>query len=106
MTKLDKIQVFFKKSGQSMASLVKVPLMSGRPSAKSGDVKDTIIVMGNGPSLRTAMEEDMDVLMKYPRLAVNLSALTPDFACLKPQYYILADIAFFLKNKTGKVPAL
>ena len=104
---LDKIQGFFKRAGQSLAWMVKVPLMSGMPSPKSsaGD-RGTVIVMGNGPSLRTAMEEDMAVLMKYPRLAVNLSALTPDFPALRPQYYILADIAFFLKNKTGKVPAL
>ena len=62
--------------------------------------------MGNGPSLREAMEQDRDVLMSYPRLAVNLSALTPDFRDLRPDYYILADIAFFLKEKTGKVPQL
>lgn len=89
-----------------MASLVKIPLMSGRPSPRVRGEKGTIIIMGNGPSLRTAIEQDWDTLMRYPRLAVNLSALTPDFIKLRPQYYILADIAFFLKNKTGKVPEL
>lgn len=103
---VDKISTQFKKFGQSLATLVKIPLMSGRPSPRVRENKDTIIVMGNGPSLRAAIEQDWDALMRYPRLAVNLSALTPDFARLRPQYYILADIAFFLKNKTGKVPAL
>lgn len=92
--------------GATLASFIKIPIMSRRPSPKSRDRKDTIIIMGNGPSLRDAMEQDRDVLMSYPRLAVNLSALTPDFRDLRPDYYILADIAFFLKEKTGKVPQL
>lgn len=103
---LNKIQSAAGKLGASLASFIKIPIMSRRPSPKSRDRKDTIIIMGNGPSLRDAMEQDRDVLMSYPRLAVNLSALTPDFRDLRPDYYILADIAFFLKEKTGKVPQL
>ncbi len=103
---LTKIQSFLKKLSQTAATLIKIPLMSGCPSKPSKEKRGTIIIMGNGPSLRTAIEEDLEVLMSHPRLAVNLSALTPDFKTLRPDYYILADIAFFLKNKTGKVPAL
>lgn len=106
MKTLEKIQRGFSAAGASLASLIKVVLMSRRPTPKCSDTKDTIIIMGNGPSLRDAMEQHMDVLMRYPRLAVNLSALAPEFRTLKPDYYILADIAFFLKEKTGKVPAL
>lgn len=106
MNSLEKIQKAGKQLSDSLASLVKIALMSRRPSPRCSDSKDTIIIMGNGPSLRDAMQNDMDVLMKYPRLAVNLSALAPEFRSLRPQYYILADIAFFLKDKTGKVPAL
>ena len=103
---LNKIQSASGKLGATLASFIKIPIVSRRPSPKSRDLKDTIIIMGNGPSLRDAMEQDRDVLMAYPRLAVNLSALTPDFRDLRPDYYILADIAFFLKEKTGKVPQL
>ena len=103
---LNKIQSASGKLGATLASFIKIPIMSRRPSPKSRDRKDTIIIMGNGPSLRDAMEQDRDVLMAYPRLAVSLSALTPDFRDLRPDYYILADIAFFLKEKTGKVPQL
>ena len=103
---LNKIQSASGKLGATLASFIKIPIMSRRPSPKSRDRKDTIIIMGNGPSLRDATEQDRDVLMAYPRLAVNLSALTPDFRDLRPDYYILADIAFFLKEKTGKVPQL
>lgn len=106
MKTVDKIQNALGKTGASLASLVKIALISGRPSPRSRDKKDTIIIMGNGPSLRDAMQNDLGVLMAYPRMAVNLSALAPEFHKLRPDYYILADIAFFLKEKTGKVPAL
>lgn len=106
MKTIDKIQKGMGQLGATLASLVKIPLMSRRPSSRSCEEKGTIIVMGNGPSLRDAMTDHHDVLMAYPRLAVNLSALAPEFRELRPDYYILADIAFFLKEKTGKVPAL
>lgn len=106
MKMLEKIQRLMSQTAASAATLLKLPLMSRRPSPRSHERRDTIIIMGNGPSLRDAMREDMDVLMAFPRLAVNLSALAPEFTTLRPDYYILADIAFFLKEKTGKVPAL
>ncbi len=101
------IQNFISRLGASAASIVKIPLMSGKPSPRNAAPREqTAIVMGNGPSLRDAIENHRDFIMAHPRLAVNLSALTPDFRDLRPQFYILADIAFFLKEKTGKVPAL
>lgn len=103
---LEKIQNAASVATASLASIAKIALMSGRPSPRSKDRKDTIIIMGNGPSLGTAMKENPEILAAYPRMAVNLSALAPEFTTLRPQYYILADIAFFLKEKTGKVPAL
>lgn len=106
MKTLEKIQKGLGTAAATLATFVKIALMSRRPTPRSRDVKDTIIIMGNGPSLRDAMENDMEVLMAYPRMAVNFSALAPAFRRLCPQYYILADIAFFMKNKTGNVPAL
>lgn len=103
---LEKIQKGMGQTAASLASLLKIALMSHRPTKRSEERHDTIIIMGNGPSLRDAMEHDMDVLTSYPRLAVNFSALTPDFRKLRPDYYILADIAFFMKEKRGNVPAL
>ena len=103
---LEKIQRGAGTCVDTIASLLKVPLMSGKASPALPAREDTVIIMGNGPSLRDAIENDFDILMAHPRLAVNLSALAPDFRRLKPDYYLLADIAFFLKKKTGKVPQL
>ena len=85
MKTLDRIRQAASKTGATLASFIKVALMSRRPSPRSRENRDTIIIMGNGPSLRYAMEHDMDVLLSYPRLAVNLSALAPEFRTLRPQ---------------------
>lgn len=106
MKTLEKIKEGLSKTTDSIASYLKVALMSRRPTPRSKPREGTVIVMGNGPSLREAMEKQGDVLKKYPKIAVNFSALTPDFLTLHPEYYILADIAFFLSEKSGKVPEL
>lgn len=106
MAVLDKLQNMVSGAADTVASLIKIPLMSGRPSPRIGTDRGTVIVMGNGPSLKEAMVMHREVLERTPKLAVNLSALTPDFRVLQPEYYLLADIAFFLKEKTGNVPKL
>ena len=106
MKALEKLQRQMANAVNSVATLVKISLMSGRPSPKAGERKGTIIIMGNGPSLRDAIDNNIEILQTVPTMAVNLSALAPEFRLLKPEYYILADIAFFVKNKSGKVPAL
>lgn len=106
MAVLDKLQNMVSGAADTVASLIKIPLMSGRPSPRTGTDRGTVIVMGNGPSLKEAMVMHREVLERTPKLAVNLSALTPDFRVLQPEYYLLADIAFFLKEKTGNVPKL
>lgn len=103
---VDKIQKAVSAATATLASLVKMALWSRRPSPRARGARDTIIIMGNGPSLRDAIDNNLETLKAFPRMAVNLSALAPEFTELRPDYYILADIAFFLKEKTGKVPAL
>lgn len=103
---LDSIQRGCAAFADSAASLIKIPLMSRRPSPAMPPRAGSVIVMGNGPSLRDAIDNHRDLLMSHPRLAVNFSALTPEFRDLKPDFYILADVIFFAKEKTGKVPQL
>lgn len=107
MSIADTLHSGVKKLVDTAASFVKIPIMSGIPSKPTKGIdRGTAIIMGNGPSLKTAIAEDRQVLLSFPRLAVNLSMLTPEIRQLKPDYYLLADIAFFVKNKSGKVPAL
>ncbi len=51
--------------------------------------------MGNGPSLRQAIDHHLECLQSHPTLAVNFAANTPEFFTLRPRYYVLADPHFF-----------
>ncbi len=56
---------------------------------------ESIIIMGNGPSLADTISDHRDILLSHPLLAVNFAANTPEFFFLKPCYYVLADPYFF-----------
>lgn len=88
---------FFDRLGCTLKSIVKVVLQSRRTSQfprahKSGD---KIVVLGNGPSLRTTIEDYGKRIKELPSVAVNFMANTPEFAELRPDYYVLADPHFF-----------
>lgn len=93
---LDSISSFVSKMGSSLASLVKVALLSKGASASSLEGKGKeLVIMGNGPSLRKTIDEEFDWLVSHDLMAVNFAALSPEFFRLRPKYYILADGHFF-----------
>ena len=97
----DKIQNTISKITSSAASLMKVALMSRGISPKATEkIGKSIVVMGNGPSLRQTIDNDMEWLCSHDLMAVNFAANTPDFFNLRPHYYILADGHFFSGNAT------
>lgn len=61
-----------------------------------------LIILGNGPSLRTNLDNDLDLLRSADTLAVNFAANTPEFSDIQPTYYLLADPHFF--DKAGEDP--
>ena len=61
-----------------------------------------LIILGNGPSLRTNLDNDLDLLRSADTLAVNFAANTPEFSEIQPTYYLLADPHFF--DKAGEDP--
>lgn len=85
----------------SVASLGKVMLLSGRPSAKGEPKAETLIIMGNGPSLRDTMARHGGMLKRYHTLAVNFAANAPEFRELRPRLYVLADPHFFKTDADG-----
>lgn len=98
---LEKIQHAITSAAASVATLCKVVLMSRHPSRvssslSSSDEEESIIIMGNGPSLRGVLDDHADALQKHPLMAVNFAANAPEFFKLKPEYYVLADGHFFL----------
>lgn len=94
--KSDDLSSFISKLGQSVASVLKVALMSKGASSSSEEGKGKeLVVMGNGPSLRKTIDDEFDWLVAHDLMAVNFAALSPEFFRLRPKYYILADGHFF-----------
>lgn len=90
---------FLSKLGATLKSIVKVSITpKGRMEASA--VAGPLIILGNGPSLRKNIEEDMDLLRHTDCLAVNFAANSPEFRQIKPKYYLLADPHFFEKAST------
>lgn len=94
--KAEGIAGIIKKTGASVASLLKVLLMSKGVSGQDDEGKGrTLVILGNGPSLRQTIDDDYDRLVTHDLMSVNFAALSPEFFRLRPRYYLLADGHFF-----------
>lgn len=94
--------MLIKKISDSIASFGKVILISRKPAA-AGDLKEgSLVIMGNGPSLRETIEQNGDVLAKSKTLAVNFAANADAYRLLRPAIYVLADPHFFKVDTDGK----
>ncbi len=86
----------------ALASYGKVMLLSKRPSPAGNPKDESLIIMGNGPSLRETIAKHSDILKKSKTLAVNFAANAETFFELKPSIYVLADPHFFKMESDGK----
>lgn len=83
---------------QSFLSVVKILLQSGHVGKPQKTCKyDEIVVLGNGPSLRPLIENKRAFLDGKSLLAVNYAVLSDYYVELKPDYYLVADPAFFFQ---------
>lgn len=92
-----------------MKKLVKTALTIGKVMLKSRSCgkrakekrHSTLIVMGNGPSLRNTLEDFRESLAANDLMAVNFAANTPEFFELRPSHYVIADPHFFETPELG-----
>lgn len=90
-----------------LLSLGKVLLKSGLPSpAPQSSPERDLIIMGNGPSLRSFLNSDPAIYAECDLMAVNFAAITPEFFTLRPHLYILADPHFFKKDNADTKVAI
>lgn len=103
MSKLDKIQSALRNCGASLASIVKISLMS-RPVCKPRKGRQTreLVVLGNGPSLAQTLADERGWLKNRDLMAVNFAANSDEFRRLMPRYYVLADPHFFTGESTDQ----
>lgn len=103
MKRLEKLKAAVSQGMDSAASLLKTAILSRRPSPASAATERTLVVMGNGPSLRDAIDSHSALLRRHSLLSVNFAPLTPDFFALRPDIHLLADGIFFAEPKQGNV---
>lgn len=91
-------------SAKSVAKLV----LQSRPSTVSRHKGHggRIVIMANGPSLARTIAEERPLLASAPLMAVNFAAIAPEFAQLKPRYYVLADPHFFSDSDDANLALL
>ncbi|MBQ9077769.1 MAG: hypothetical protein IJY31_08020 [Muribaculaceae bacterium] len=95
-TASDNISSWINRLGCSVKSIAKIILQSGLPTIKPAALPgESIIIMGNGPSLSGTIDSFPEILATHPLLAVNFAANAPEFHSLRPRYYVLADPYFF-----------
>lgn len=89
---------------KSLKALGKVVLQSRKATLPKGEGK--IVVLGNGPSLADTIARYGDNLRGMKCMAVNFFANSPQFAEIRPEYYILADPHFFRRTDDVNVARL
>ncbi len=93
---LQSLSGFVSECSATLKSSVKLLLASRRATIGcSSEYRRPLIVLGNGPSLKDNLLNDMDTLREHPALAVNFFANSPEFSIVRPRYYVLADPHFF-----------
>lgn len=94
---------FLSDMASSAKSLVKV-LVQSRPVKipRVADPAEPFVVLGNGPSLASTINDHLPFLRSHPCMAVNFAANTPEFGQIRPSYYILADPHFFEPEGTDR----
>lgn len=99
MGKFDSLMKWSSALGQSVMSVVKVALLSRRPTALPADTADELVILANGPSLNATVEQHADFLRGKGLMAVNFCADSPMFTRLRPQYYLIADPLFWIVDE-------
>lgn len=69
-------------------------------------VQKKILILGNGPSLRTFLEHKEAHLKDADVFAVNKFCLSDEYASIKPQNYVLVDSDFFLEDTDSSILAM
>ena len=63
---------------------------------------DTIIILGNGPSLKLELDKHLDYFKLKTCLCVNYFVLTDFYSIIKPKIYLLMDPNLFITNNNIK----
>lgn len=92
----DRLGGFLTDLGASAKTAVKLLVQSRRIRLENHvPAGDSLYIMGNGPSLRANLDNDLEFLRSHKSMAVNFAANSDEFPLVRPSYYVLADPHFF-----------
>lgn len=101
------VSEFPSRLGSTLKSLVKIALQSRRPTvSRVAGREESLIVMGNGPSLNDTMRDNAQSLERHRLMAVNFAANAPQFYELRPDFYVIVDPVFFRELENANVKSL
>lgn len=101
------VSEFPSRLGSTLKSLVKIVLQSRRPTvSRVAGREESLIVMGNGPSLNDTMRDNAESLEHHRLMAVNFAANAPQFYELRPDFYVIVDPVFFRELENANVKSL
>ncbi len=83
----------------TVLSLLKVLIKSRFSVEIPAPQRPTCSILGNGPSLRQSLDNDLAFIRETETICVNNFASSPEYAQLQPMNYALLDPAFFLYNE-------
>lgn len=91
---------WLKLLNQSVISIFRICLMSKNSYAlrQQKSETDSIIILGNGPSLKPTIEANKNVFESIDLLCVNHFALTDYYTEFKPKYYVAIAHDLFLDD--------
>ncbi len=84
---------------KSIYLLIRKPFTWKRTFHNFSRMHSTLLILGNGPSLQTSLTKLDKDKNDYDCVAVNSFATTSSYEVIKPNMYILADTAYFLRKE-------
>jgi hypothetical protein len=87
---------------QSLASLIKVVFLSSGNKAfrKLKPLSDRTFILGNGPSLKEVLVNQLDLIKSANVICVNYFAVSDEYTIVKPDYYVIIDRIVFSDSFT------
>jgi hypothetical protein len=96
ISQLINIGNWFKVLFQTFTSLGKVIVLTRRPDPLPKPQAKICSLLGNGPSLKETLNEDLHFLKQTELVAVNNFATSGYYETLQPTNYVIHDPAFYL----------
>ncbi|MCK9280017.1 MAG: hypothetical protein M0P71_05315 [Melioribacteraceae bacterium] len=93
---MDKAAQIFQNFLDSILTLIRVLILS-KFDITLPEEKESIVILGNGPSLKNTLSENLDFITSSDkkRMAVNMFCNSDSYTTIKPEYYILNAPEFF-----------